>query len=146
MARILFTALFVAFATLVSAQNWETSLETSKAKAEKESKDIVLVFSGSDWCIPCIKLERNIWESQDFKDYSKDHFVLLRADFPKKKADALPKELQESNDKLAEIYNRQGMFPLVLVLDKKGKVLGSTGYKDVSPREYIALLHSFERN
>lgn len=144
MKRSFITAMLWGITTLVSAQNWESAIDIAQAKSEKEGKNIVLTFSGSDWCIPCMKLEKNIWESPDFREYSKAHFILLRADFPKKKANALPKEQQEKNDKLAEIYNKQGLFPLVLVLDKKGKVLGSTGYKNIDPKEYIALLHSFE--
>jgi thioredoxin-related protein len=144
--RILITSLLLSLASLVSAQTWEPSFDAAKAKAEREGKNIVLTFAGSDWCIPCMKLEKTIWSSQDFMNYAKDHFVLYRADFPKRKANALPKEQQEVNDKLAETYNKQGLFPLVLVLDKNGKVLGSTGFKNVSPKEYITLLHSFEKN
>lgn len=144
--KFLVTLLLLSFSTVIYAQTWETNFDEAKSKAAQEGKDVVLVFSGSDWCIPCMKLEREIWESDDFKSYSKEHFILLRADFPKKKADALPKEQQEKNDKLAEMYNKQGLFPLVLVLNKQGKVLGTTGYKKVSPKEYIALLSSFEKN
>ena len=144
MKKFFVTSILLTISTFLMAQKWETSFDAAKTKAEMEGKSIVLVFSGSDWCIPCIKLEKSIWESQVFKDYSKEHLVLFRADFPKKKANALPKEQQERNDGLAEIYNKQGLFPLVLVLDKKGKILGTTGYKNISPEEYIALLHSFE--
>ncbi len=135
---------FVAFFS--RAQKWETSFDIAKSRSNQEGKNIVLVFSGSDWCIPCMKLEKFIWETPDFVDYSRDHFVLLRADFPKKKANSLPKEQQEQNDKLAESYNRQGLFPLVVVLNKNGKVLGTTSFKNITPKEYIALLHSFETN
>jgi thioredoxin-related protein len=128
------------------AQKWETNFDVAKSRSNQEGKNMVLVFSGSDWCIPCMKLEKFIWESPDFVDYSKDHFILLRADFPKKKANALPKEQQVQNDKLAELYNKQGLFPLVVVLNKNGKVLGTTSYKNIAPKEYIALLHSFETN
>lgn len=145
MKRILIVAMMIFFTISVSAQVWETSLELAKDKASKEGKSIILVFSGSDWCIPCMKLEKNIWESQDFIEYSKTHFILLRADFPKKKGNALPKEQQEQNDKLAEIYNKDGLFPYVLVLNKLGNVLGSTGYKNITPQEYIALLHSLAK-
>ena len=145
MKTILLTTVIMIIALSLSAQKWETSIDVAKSKSGKEGKNIVLTFSGSDWCIPCIKLEKNIWESAEFVEYSKAHLILLRADFPKKKANALPKEQQEQNDKLAEIYNKQGLFPFVLVLDKKGQVLGSTGYKNVTPKEYIALLHSFEK-
>ena len=144
--RILVTSILLSVSTFLSAQKWETSFDVAKTKADLEGKNIVLNFSGSDWCIPCIKLEKTIWESHDFIEYSTAHFILLRADFPKKKADALPKEQQDMNDKLAESYNRQGLFPLVVVLDKKGKTLGITGYKNITPKEYIALLHSFETN
>ncbi len=77
-------AVLMMIATSLSAQKWETSLDIAKAKAEKEGKNIVLTFSGSDWCISCMKLEKNIWESSEFIGYSKDYLILLRADFPKK--------------------------------------------------------------
>ena len=146
MKKFLSVSILLLLATISMAQNWEKNFEIAKERSAKEGKNIVLCFSGSDWCIPCIKLEKTIWESMEFANYSQAHFVLLRADFPKKKANALPKEQQEQNDKLAESYNKQGMFPLVVLLNKSGKVLGTTSYKNISPTEYIALLHSFEKN
>jgi thioredoxin-related protein len=146
MKRILFVSILLFVAIISRAQKWETSFDVAKSRSSQEGKNMVLVFSGSDWCIPCMKLEKFIWESQDFVDYSREHFILLRADFPKKKANALSKEQQEQNDKLAELYNKQGLFPLVVVLNKNGKVLGTTSFKNISPKEYIALLHSFETN
>lgn len=146
MARIFITSFFLFLATLLSAQIWQPSFEAAKTKAEQDGRNIILTFSGSDWCIPCMKLEKSIWSSPEFIDYAKDHYVMYRADFPKKKADALPKEQQEANDKLAEKYNKQGLFPLVLVLDKTGKLLGTTGFKNVGPREYINILNSFEKS
>jgi thioredoxin-related protein len=140
---LLILGLFLA--ATINAQKWETNLETAKKLASEKGRNIVLVFSGSDWCAPCMKLEKNIWESKDFIDDSDKHFVLLRADFPKKKANSLSKEQQEQNGQLAETYNKQGLFPLVAVLDKNGKLLGTTGYKNISPKEYVSLLHSLEK-
>ena len=71
------------------SQNWLTSFEKAKEDAQENNQKIILVFSGSDWCAPCIKLEREIWDSKEFKDYSNEHFVLLRADFPRRKTNAL---------------------------------------------------------
>ncbi|RYJ42553.1 thioredoxin family protein [Flavobacterium beibuense] len=127
------------------AQDWKYNVDEAKALAARENKNIVLVFSGSDWCAPCIKLDRNIWQSEEFKNESSRKWVLLKADFPKKKQNALLQAQQEHNDKLAEKYNQEGNFPLVVVIDKTGKVLGKTGFKNISPKEYIALLHSFEK-
>jgi thioredoxin-related protein len=145
MKKIAILATVILFAVSVQAQNWETNFDAAKRKATEESRNIVLVFSGSDWCIPCMKLEKEIWKSPEFIKDSNEHFVLLRADFPKRKANELSKEQQEANNQLAATYNKQGVFPLVAVLDKSGKILGTTGYKAISPRDYIALLHSFEK-
>ncbi len=135
--------LFLCFIPSLQAQEWKTNFAEAKALAAKEDKPIVLVFQGSDWCAPCIKLEREVFSTEEFRNYAKDHYVLLKADFPRKKQNALPPEQEAHNKALAEKYNTGGYFPLVVVLDKEGKVLGETGYKKVSPREYINLLNAF---
>jgi thioredoxin-related protein len=127
------------------SQNWKTNFEDVKVKAEKENKNILLVFSGSDWCGPCMKLDKVVWQSPEFKAEADKSWVIYKADFPKKKANQLSPELTESNNKLAEKYNKNGSFPLVLLLDKKGKVIGTTGFKNVSASDYIKLIHSFEK-
>ncbi|QGY44206.1 thioredoxin fold domain-containing protein [Maribellus comscasis] len=145
MKKLILIASAIFVVNTIHAQKWETNFETAKKRASEERKNILLVFSGSDWCIPCMKLEKEIWESQDFIKDSEEHFVLLRADFPKRKANKLSKEQQEQNNRLAETYNKKGLFPMVEVLDKNGNVLGTTGYKNVSPKDYIVMLHSFEK-
>jgi thioredoxin-related protein len=104
-----------------------------------------LVFSGSDWCAPCIKLDKVVWQSEEFKIESEKKWVLYKADFPKKKANQLSPEKSTENKKLAEKYNPNGNFPLVVLMDKNGKVIGMTGYKNVSAAEYINLLNSLEK-
>jgi len=125
------------------SQNWLNNFEEAKQVAQSKDQKIILVFSGSDWCAPCIKLEKEIWETEEFKTFSKSNFVMLRADFPRRKKNTLSKELQEQNNNLAEKYNKNGFFPLVVVLDENGKVLGQTGYKKTTPKAYIKLLSSF---
>jgi thioredoxin-related protein len=127
----------------VKAQNWQTDFEKAKAIASRESKPIILVFQGSDWCAPCIKLDHEIWSTDTFKSYAKDHFVMLQADFPRKKKNNLSEAQKVSNAKLAEVYNKSGIFPFVVVLDAKGKVLGETGYKKTTPEQYIKELTAF---
>ncbi len=138
------------FAILVLAcatgfgQEWNTNFEMAKKNAQEKKQKIILVFSGSDWCAPCMKLEREIWNSETFKNYSKENYTLLKADFPKRKKNALTADLQDHNNQLAERYNKNGFFPLVVVLDEKGKALGQVGYKKSTPREYIELINSFQ--
>lgn len=124
------------------SQEWQLDFSTAKEMASKESKHIVLVFQGSDWCAPCMKLDREVWSTDVFKDYAKDHFVMLQADFPRRKANALSDAQAKANAQLAETYNKIGIFPLVVVLDENGKVLGETGYKKSTPEAYIEELNS----
>jgi len=126
-------------------QSWKANFEEAKAIAVQEDKNILLVFSGSDWCAPCIKLDKVVWQSEEFKKEAEKNWIIYKADFPKKRTNQLTPELTEANKKLAEKYNRNGSFPLVVLLDKSGKVIGMTGFKNVSAIEYIKLLHSFEK-
>ena len=131
--------------TIGYSQNWNSSFVEAQKKAVTENKNILLVFSGSDWCAPCIKLDKTIWKSEEFNKEATENWILYKADFPKKKANLLSLELTAENKKIAERYNKEGNFPLVLLLDPSGKVLGITGYKNVTPQEYIQILHSFEK-
>ena len=127
------------------AQEWQTNLDEAKEIASIESKPIILVFQGSDWCAPCIKLDREIWSTDTFKKYSSENYVMLQADFPKRKKNALSEAQTTANAKLAEAYNKNGIFPFVVVLDSKGKVLGETSYKKTTPENYIKELNTFTK-
>lgn len=138
---VLFLLLFVVLTGF--AQDWQSNFDKSKALASAENKTIVLVFAGSDWCAPCMKLEKEIWESEVFKAYAKDHYIMQKADFPRKKKNQVESDQVKANKVLAEKYNPKGYFPFVAIIDKNGKVLGETGYKKMSPEEYIKHLDSF---
>ena len=143
MIKIISLLLFVLCATFsLQAQEWESNFETAKEIAKTQDRPIILVFQGSDWCAPCIKLDKEVFNTETFKLYAKDHFVMLGADFPKKKKNALSEALEKHNKALAEKYNTRGIFPLVVILDSDGKVLGETGYFKSSPSAYILHLES----
>ncbi len=144
MKKIIF-AMLILVSNYGLAQNWQTDFEEAKRIASEQNKNIIIVFSGSDWCAPCIKLDKNIWQSEAFKSEAAEEWVLVKANFPRKKANELSKEQTEHNRKLAEKYNIEGSFPLVVILDKSGKVLGKMGFKNVTPEEYITLIHAIEK-
>ena len=98
--------LFLATITTVNAQEWQTDFARAKEIASKENRPIILVFQGSDWCAPCIKLDREVWGTEAFKTYAKKHYVMLQADFPRKSKNALSEEQTKANAKLAEKYNK----------------------------------------
>ncbi|MRI02080.1 thioredoxin fold domain-containing protein [Kriegella sp. EG-1] len=125
------------------SQEWKDSYTTALSCAKDQNKPIILVFSGSDWCAPCIKLDKEIWQSEIFNSYAHENYILYRADFPRKKSNKLAKELETQNKSLAALYNPNGHFPLVVVLNKDEKVLGKTGYKKLAPNKYVSHLNSF---
>ena len=131
------------FVSALFAQEWKTSYEEALTEARQKNKPMLLVFAGSDWCAPCIKLDKTIWQSDAFRKYAPLHYVLYKADFPRKKANRLSKSLTERNGQLAEKFNPSGHFPLVLLLDADEHVLGKTGYFKDSPEAFIELLNSF---
>jgi len=126
MVKTFLIGLFLTFSFLGQAQqNWQHDIEAAKTEAQASNKAIFLYFSGSDWCAPCIKLKRDILETEGFKAFSDDNLVMLKADFPRKKANQLDKEQQTKNDALAEKYNSTGIFPLSVLINAKGEVLGT---------------------
>lgn len=129
----------------IIAQEWQTDINVAKEIATKESKPIILVFQGSDWCAPCIKLDREIWSTDAFKKYASENYVMLKADFPRKKNNALSEKQTKANALLAEKYNKQGFFPFVVILDSNGKVLGESSYKKTTPENYIKEINSFTK-
>ena len=140
------TALMIGCFLLIqnlSAQEWQTNFEKAKDLAQKKDNHIVLVFQGSDWCAPCIKLDREVWSTAEFQDLAKDHFVMLKADFPRKQKNRLPEAQEEHNKMLASKYNPNGYFPFVVVLDASGKVLGETAYEKTTPKAYFNKLNAF---
>lgn len=119
---------------------WLTNVEEAKALATAQDKKILMSFSGSDWCVNCMKLEKILFESPEFSAFAEANFVLLKLDFPSKKKNQLSAEQQEHNNKLAEIYNKTGQFPTVIILDYDSNVLGKLSYPLNTVKDYILSL------
>lgn len=115
----LITGLFLTTANPV----WTNNLETAKQTAKKEHKMILVNFSGSDWCLPCIRLHQEIFNSNSFANYASDYLVLVNVDFPRQNKNKLSKEQQKLNDEMAERYDPNGNFPYTLLLDENGRKL-----------------------
>lgn len=143
MKYLVYILLFT-WAGMLQAQEWQDTFDDALAKATVEDKPIVLVFSGSDWCAPCIRLKKHIFDSEEFKAYASEHYVMYNADFPRKKKNQLPQAKLNVNKSLAEKYNPKGYFPLVVVLDSNEQVLGTTGFvARTKPGKYIKTLNKF---
>ncbi|OJU41390.1 MAG: hypothetical protein BGN96_02565 [Bacteroidales bacterium 45-6] len=122
-------------------QNWQHSWADALQMAQREHKNIVLNFSGSDWCIPCMRMHKTFFDSEAFVNFSNEHLVIYNADFPREKKHQLAKELVKQNEELADQFNKEGHFPLTILLDSSGKVLKTwTGLYKGTVDEFIAEL------
>ncbi len=102
--------------------NWQPTLETAIKKSKEENKPILVYFTGSDWCGPCINLDRSLFHTEKFKKFSDENLVLYMADFPMNK-DLVSKENREINKQLSEKYG-QSSFPTILFIDDTGAEFG----------------------
>ena len=98
-------------------------MQEARQIAQQQHRPVLLNFSGSDWCGPCILLRKEIFDAPEFSAFADTALVLVNADFPRMKKHQLSKEQQQENDRLADQYNPQGKFPLTLLLNAEGKVL-----------------------
>lgn len=134
----------IALFLLISSVGWAQQTKVFNQqlnKAKSEHKKVLLYFSGSDWCAPCIKFKKFIVNAEEFQNFAASNLVLYNADFPRLSKNKLAKEVEKENDALAEKYNPKGLFPLILLLDSDGKILKKwEGYPTETVPKFIEKL------
>jgi thioredoxin-related protein len=99
---------------------WLTDWEAAKVKSKADNKPILIYLTGSDWCGWCKKLEKEVITQKAFMDFASANFILMEADFPKKKKQSA--ELEKQNEVLKKAYLNGG-YPTMYLLDAEGKKL-----------------------
>ena len=121
-------------ASAFAGDGWMTDFEAAKAKAKAENKPLLLDFTGSDWWGWCIKLDKEVFTKDAFKEYAAAELVLVELDFPRGKEQSAA--LKAQNEKLAQQYGIRG-FPTILLLSPDGKLIEKTGYQRGGPEAYV---------
>lgn len=133
--KLLLISLFILFAPPI---RWVGNFDEALKEAAESHRQILINFSGSDWCGPCIRLRSEILETASFENYAREHLVLVGADFPRQKKNRLSAEQTRLNEALAERYNPDGKFPFTVLTDENGKVIRSwEGFPELSPEQFI---------
>lgn len=113
---------------------WYTDLVKANDAAKTANKPIFALFTGSDWCVWCRKLQNDVLAKPEFVKWAKENVILLEVDFPRYKQ--LPAEQAQQNQGLQQTFSVPG-FPTIWVFnmnkdDKTEKynitTLGSLGY------------------
>lgn len=142
---VLFLSLLIV--NISYAQDLVHNYEEALSQATEESKSVMMIFTGSDWCKPCMQFKKNILQDQNFINYADRNLVLLEVDFPYRKKNRLSKEQRKHNDELAAQYNPKAVFPLMIMLDEKGTITKKMGYDNrLSPQAYTKYIDQLIAN
>lgn len=96
-------------------EGWSTDLDQAFEKAKAQKKSVLVEFTGSDWCPPCIVMRKNVFSKREFVDAASKKFVLVELDLPQGDP-----EMKKKNEPLAEKYKIDG-FPTVILFSPEGK-------------------------
>ena len=116
---------------------WLENVKAAREKAAEENKDLLMLFTGSDWCPPCKKLEAEVLTKEDFLFEVTKHFVLLKLDFPKQTEQ--DPEIAKQNEEWAQRFGVDG-FPTVFLLDRQLKPFAIAGYEEGGLENYLGML------
>ncbi|MFT3826266.1 MAG: FAD:protein FMN transferase [Chitinophagaceae bacterium] len=142
MARPFLFALLALAATITAqAQKALRNADKAFALARDSQKAVLLIFSGSDWCQPCIRFQEKILADTSFQRFAQQKLVLLEADFPQQKK--ISREEVQQNEALAEKYNPDGAFPRLLLLKPDQSVLTLVDYNNQTAPIFIGQLKQF---
>jgi thioredoxin-related protein len=136
-----FSCLLVAgsfLTTLARGSEWQTDYEQALATAKVARKCVLLDFTGSDWCGPCIEMKKIVFLRPAFLSYAKTNLVLVEVDYPMRKK--LPEKVAKQNERLLHQYgvDKSG-YPTVILLSPDGKILGQLeGYGGERPADITA--------
>jgi len=140
---IVFLGILVSCQKPESNVNWIENFDVASKQAEAKNKYMLLDFTGSDWCPPCIKLAKEVFSQDSFKSYAKDKLILVELDFPRGKKQSA--EIIKQNQTLARKYEIRG-YPTIIILDSKGKLVAKTGYQSGGPDAYVAHIKALIEN
>lgn len=94
---------------------WLTSIEEGIKQAKAEKKFVLVEFTGSDWCPPCIMMAKKVFGKTAFLKGVKKDYVIVKIDMPNSDPD-----LKKENGSLMKKYKVTGV-PTVLLFDAEGK-------------------------
>src|SRR4051794_40112881 len=132
------TFLVLATVALVAADEWQTDYAKALATAKEQNKQVLLDFTGSDWCGPCIELRKRVFSQAEFRKYAEKNLVFVEVDYPQRKKQSA--ELKNQNEKLAKQYgiDEKG-YPTIVLLDPNGKTVREfNGYSGEGVADIIA--------
>jgi thioredoxin-related protein len=116
-------SLLIISVSLLSFTIWQTDFDIAKKTAKENHQLILINFSGSDWCGPCMRMRKEIFNDSGFSKMADTTLLLVNADFPRSKKNKLDLKTEKQNNLLADKYNPQGKFPYTVLINADGKII-----------------------
>ena len=135
------SALVVGMALAASSTpaGFTDDLDAAIKESKTTGKGIYAVFTGSDWCYWCKKLEQECLSKPEFVEEAKKNMILVFIDSPRDKS-LLSETAKKRNPELVQKYKISG-YPTVMFIDSDGEGCeASRPGKDVSPADYAKSL------
>ena len=124
-----------------AAGEWTHDWEAVTAAAKADGGAVFVNFTGSDWCGWCRLMDRQVFSTDEWKEWAKGsgvHFAWV--DFPEDVSLLPDKQTQERNEKLSRQYEVEG-FPTYFLLDSEGEAVWQGGAsREATPEKFIAEL------
>lgn len=106
----------------ISATAQHSRFTDAQAIALRDNKPILLLLSGEDWCAPCVKLKKKVWNEPDFQEYISKEFVRLELFLPKQGSYGPEWTVFKEYDELKKKYEAP-FLPTILVLAPNGELI-----------------------
>ncbi|RMG87053.1 MAG: thioredoxin family protein, partial [Bacteroidetes bacterium] len=109
---------------------WKTDFDAAVEEAynSETQKFVFVLFTGSDWCLPCMQLKNQVLEKEAFLEFARQRLVLVKVDFPRLEMNKLPRWQEKYNESLAREYNPDHIFPLIAIVNEHEELLGTLFY------------------
>lgn len=120
--------------------HWSTNFEEALSEAKISGKFMMIYFTGSDWCPPCIALNREVLSKKAFHDFAKEHLVLIKVDDPE--GYTLEESVRLQNERLNVNYRVFFRYPTVVLADSEGIEVARTSYRTGGAAQYVQHLKS----
>ncbi|MDP7246662.1 MAG: redoxin domain-containing protein [Planctomycetota bacterium] len=131
----------------ISAQEaqWIPDFDQAVLLAEKQNKDLLVDFTGSDWCGWCTKLHEEVFQHEAFWRPILNDFILVALDYPRKDPAKAAVPNPKRNQELKAQYGIRG-FPTLLLMTASGEVYGQTGYRKGGPELYVEHIRELQKS
>lgn len=122
---------------------WLTDYNVAKAISAQSDRCIFLAFTDMDEGDWSRKMDDEIFQSPQFRQYARKNLVLVRLDFSP--STTRPAHLSAQNKALADLFNIRG-FPTVVVVNPLGQKLLDSKYMKGGPTAFLGELDPILQN